>query len=121
MAIKIGATQLLSRKKNIEIQPRTVCMHVLGVARTDGRVKRAAQALQESGLAVTIVDVETEHTADSAEDLPGVRLRHIIMPPSFATTRFRQHMLARVFLLLWKSLVTLLKTRADIYHAHDVS
>jgi glycosyltransferase involved in cell wall biosynthesis len=111
-------------KKEVIERLRTainVCMHVLGEARTDVRVKRAAAALVAEEFGVSVVDIETNRTKKIIDEMAGVVFKHVYMPPPFASTRFEQHMLTRVAKLFLRSMVQLLGERADIYHAHDIS
>lgn len=98
-----------------------VCMHVLGVARTDVRVMREATLLAQHQYAVSIVDVESANQQPVEEQFQHVRLKHILVSPSFAATRFTRWPLVRSLQLLIRGTLQLIMTPADIYHAHDVS
>jgi glycosyltransferase involved in cell wall biosynthesis len=100
--------------------PDRVCMHVWGVARTDFRVMREATALIEAGFSVSIVDLESEHSRPVEEDIRGVCIKHIIRPKWFIPTRFKLWFLIRAAQMFILGTWQLLRTRADIYHAHDV-
>lgn len=89
-------------------------MHIRGVARTDARVMREATTLAEHHYAVTIVDVEDGRERPAVEEIAGVRIRHLIPTRSFIRTRFKLRMLA-------SSIYALLRSGADVYHAHDLS
>ena len=103
------------------VQPpvRRVCMHVLGTARNDMRVVRAATALMQAGSEVTIIDVEGEHHLPRRENLSGIATRHIVMPNWFKPTRFKPWFLVKAGWILTRGTVALLLTPADIYYAHD--
>jgi len=104
------------------VRPRVakrVCMHVLGVARTDVRVMREATALAQAGYAVAIVDVERDRTRPREEELSGVRIVHIRMPGWFVPTRFKPWFLVKAMRLFIERILTLAQVQADAYHAHD--
>src|SRR5437667_11963483 len=101
--------------------PLRVCMHVLGSARADPRVMREATALVEAGFAVSIVDIEGKCNQTVEEEIDGVCVKHIIMPSSFISTRFSRWALVRAVQVLIRSTLRVIRTPADIYHAHDVS
>ncbi len=94
-------------------------MHVLGTARTDVRVLREATALVEAGMDVSIVDIEDGHTRPCEEDLDGIHLKHIVMPSWFIPARFKLWFLVKAARMFVHSTLMLLKTPADVYHAHD--
>ncbi len=100
--------------------PDKVSMHVRGIARTDFRVMREATALVEAGFSVSIVDVENERSRPVAEDIRGVCIKHIIRPQMFIPARFKPWFLIKAAQMIILGTVQLLRTRADIYHAHDV-
>ncbi len=100
--------------------PTKVCMHVLGKARNDIRVMRAATALTEAGYKVSIVDIDRESALPTEEEFRGVCLKHVIIPGwSVYSRRFDPWFLIRAMSVLIRSLFLLLRTPADIYHAHD--
>jgi glycosyltransferase involved in cell wall biosynthesis len=116
--------------------PIRVCMHVLGAARTDGRVMRAATALAEAGFAVSIVDIESvecqfiehgepiyraRHVSRKVEHVRNVCIKHVDVPASFMATRFRRWGLLKALWLFLRTTQLLIQTPADIYHAHDVT
>lgn len=100
--------------------PLSVCMHVRGVARTDGRVLREAGTLVAQGYAVTIVDVEDQPARPPEENLSGICVKHLLKPhwhiPAHSWRRVVRS--AEKFLV---STLTMVRVRADIYHAHDVN
>lgn len=96
-----------------------VCMHVLGTARTDVRVMREATALAKEGYSVSIVDVESDRTHPVEEEIRGIRVKHIMMPSWFVSTRFKPWFLAKATWILICGILRLIRTPADIYHAHD--
>jgi glycosyltransferase involved in cell wall biosynthesis len=96
-------------------------MHVLGVARTDQRVLREAKALAHAGYDVTIVDIEGDPSRPREEDLDGLHLRHLIMPSRFKPTRFKPYFLVKQARITAAGARLLMRTKADIYHAHDAN
>jgi glycosyltransferase involved in cell wall biosynthesis len=98
-----------------------VCMHILGTARNDVRVIRAATALAEADFSVSVVDIEEKRNQTFEEEIQGVSVKHVLMPSSFMTTRFTKHALFRMAQAVMLSTLQLLQTSADIYHAHDIS
>jgi glycosyltransferase involved in cell wall biosynthesis len=93
--------------------------------RGDLRGLRAAAALSAAGYAVTAIDVE--HSG-AAGGLPGlseqVRVRHIKMPrwtqPFYKPT----HPIPWLLFKIWRwgrSASTIMRTRADVYHASDIA
>src|SRR5207249_4779421 len=104
-------------------RPR-VCMHVLGAARTDARVVREATALAGMGFEVSIVDIEHDAGRPSEEQFRGVRLRHVKM-----SKRLVRHYeptdplrwLAFKATRMGLGCLMVLRTPADVYHAHDIT
>jgi glycosyltransferase involved in cell wall biosynthesis len=101
--------------------PIIVCMHVRGVARTDARVMREATALVKAGFAVSIVDIEQEYSRPTQENISGVCVKHIFLPGSFDSSRFKLWSLVKVVKSRIYSVYRIMQLPADIYHAHDVS
>jgi len=95
-------------------------MHILNSARSDVRALRASKALAEAGMAVSIVDVESGGIQHREEEMHGVHVKHIVMPTSFVTTRFKRGAFVTAARLLLKGAAELLRTRADVYHALDL-
>lgn len=100
------------------IPARRVCMHVLTAVRTDARVMRSATALQEAGYAVSVVDIVDEYS-EAREEIRGITVKHVKISRAFFTTRFKRWVLLRTALVFLRSTLLLLRTPADIYHAHD--
>ncbi len=96
-------------------------MHVLGTASTDSRVMRAATALVKAGYTVSLVDIEAKGKSQREEDIRGVSMKHVMVSPSFFSTRFDKWTLIRLAQLCVANTLRLIQTPADIYHAHDVS
>lgn len=119
MKLVPGTITSVAKDANSELPSAQVCMHVLKEVRTDFRVMRSATALIEAGFAVSIVDVEGERTRPVGEDIRGVCVKHIFMSSWFTPTRFKPWFLVKATRLIIRSTLRLLRTRADIYHAHD--
>lgn len=115
-----GVDTSISKESATTPSPIHVCMHVLGTARTDVRVMREATALVEAGFAVTIVDIEHEGRRHVEEDIRGVQLKHVIAPGWYTSRRFKLWFLIQAVQILIRSILRLLQTSIDIYHAHDI-
>lgn len=100
------------------LSAKKVCMHVLTTVRTDARVMRSATALVAAGCAVSIVDIVDECT-QSIEDIHGVTIKHVKVSSEFKTIRFNRWAIVKAVLLFIRSVLLLLQTPADLYHAHD--
>ena len=112
-----------------------ICLHILSPVRTDLRTIRTATALAQVGLHVTLVDIEHVQTSNEEIDtkfmvmpkeqaIENVQMKHIFFSDRF--TRYYEP-LHVVPWLLFKGLrmirasLTLLQTRADVYHASDLT
>lgn len=98
-----------------------ICMHVLGVARTDVRVLREAVTLAAAGWPTTIVDMEDDASRPHEETIQGVNVRHIRMPSWYIPARFKPWFLVKAMGALLRGVVALLRAPADVYHAHDIT
>ena len=101
--------------------PTHVCMHVLGTARTDGRVLREAAALAGAGIAVSIIDIEDRRDRPREEEFRGISLKHLRVPSWFIPTRFKPWFLAKALQIVCRGAFALLRTPADVYHAQDMT
>jgi glycosyltransferase involved in cell wall biosynthesis len=99
----------------------SVCMHVLGVARIDHRVMRSATALVEAGFAASLIDIETERGRPVEEDICSVRMKHIVTPDWYISKGFKLWFLLQAVRMFIRSTIRLVRTQADVYHAHDIS
>ena len=97
----------------------TVCMHVRGPARTDGRVLREAAALVQRGFAVTIVDIEQDSTMPVEEMLDGITLRHTFPFTIPFLPRLNLWNFIKVLHSHLNCTIQLICKNADAYHAHD--
>ena len=98
-----------------------VCMHVRGVARTDGRVMREATALVAAGFDVSIVDVETDTWRTKNENVDGVHLKHIMKPTWLKAAGSKTARVLRTLQKLVTTTARLCRVPASIYHAHDIN
>jgi glycosyltransferase involved in cell wall biosynthesis len=103
------------------VMPIKVCMHILGRACIDHRVMREATALIEAGFAVSIIDIETERGRPNGEVIGGVQLKHIATPTWYTSKRFKLWFLMQALRMFIRSTILLMRTQADVYHAHDIS
>ena len=108
-----------ARKASDSPSSLKICMHVLEIGRTDYRVLREATALVEAGYDVSIVDVEPNHSRPTVEDFQGIRLKHIVNPAWFTRTRFKPLFFFKMGWMILRAASIMLRTPADIYHAHD--
>lgn len=97
---------------------KRVCMHLASTARTDFRVMRDATALAEAGFEVTIVDIERDPLRPAEEEINGIHMQHISMPDWFIPVRFKPWFLIKYVRMVIYGILQLLRTDADIYHAH---
>ncbi len=107
-----------NRSNHYRSTPLKTCMHLTNNALGDFRVMRDATALAEAGFAVTIVDVQKDHTRPASENVNGVSLQHLITPDWFIPSRFKPWFLIKTLKMSILAAIQLLKTDADIYHAH---
>jgi glycosyltransferase involved in cell wall biosynthesis len=119
-------TALAAKDTLFATAPPKVCMHVLGRAGADARVRdarvmREAAALVEASFELTIVDAADHRNQCGEEILHGVRIKHIIMPSWFIPTRFKPWFLVKAAQMVMRGTFQLLSIPADIYHAHDVN
>jgi len=110
-----------ARETTTALSPIKVCMHVLTSACADIRVMRAATALVKVGYAVSVVDIDHEEHHEIEEDIRGVHLKHVKVSRSFLSTRFDKWTLVRIAKLFVRSALRVIRTPADMYHAHDIS
>jgi glycosyltransferase involved in cell wall biosynthesis len=97
-----------------------VCMHVLNPVRKDARVLREAEVLLREGYAVSVVDIEGELSCPVEEDIRGIQVKHIIMPAWFLYSwHFDPRFFVIAALVLFRGVLRLIQSQADVYHAHD--
>ena len=113
-------TDSATRDRNLVRAQVKVCMHVTNSAYDDYRVMREATALVEAGFDVSIVDVMDELERPAEEDIKGVHMKHVMMPSMGIRTRFKPWYLVKATQMIIRGAIRLLRTSADIYHAHDV-
>lgn len=98
--------------------PVKVCIFLLKEALTDVRTMRGASTLTEAGFAVSIVDVISNRSSEE-EEVHAIRLNHIVNPKWYVSARFKPWFLVKATNMIIRSILQLLQTPADIYHAHD--
>ncbi|MGZ3663137.1 MAG: glycosyltransferase family 4 protein [Ktedonobacterales bacterium] len=96
-----------------------VCMHVFRPARTSVRTMRAATALVKAGMAVSVVDFESENVRPLIEERDGITITHIVVPTWSVPTRFKPWFLIKSASMFGTRVFALLRSHADVYHAHD--
>ena len=97
-----------------------VCMHVLNPYRMDARVMRSAHALSYAGFAVTVIDT-VEECSKMTEDMNGITVKHVKVAGAFSAALFKKWAVIKALPLFVRSLLLLLETSADFYHAHDAT
>lgn len=119
-AALLKATQpTIANSSTDRLRPTRICMHVLGTGRQTVHVMREASALVTAGYDVTVVDIERDATRPSQEDIQGIHFRHVIMPSRFVRSRFKPWFVFKVALAILRGALMVLRTPADVYHAHD--
>ncbi len=114
-----------------------ICMHVLSPARTNIRAIRAAKALVDSGLPITLVDIEHAYELADEEggstkfafmpqrqDIGNIRMKHILLPNSFARYYDPIHPLPWLLFKLLRifcAMIAVIRIPADVYHASDLT
>lgn len=101
-------------------RPIKVCQLILRAAWYDVRSKRTAKALAKAGFEVSLIDVDSEPLSPNEGNMPGIFIDHILIPNWFTSRKFQPWFFLvalRVFLV---SIIRLLRSQADIYHAHDL-
>ncbi len=101
--------------------PFKVCIHVLREAHNDVRAMRAATALVKAGFSVCIVDVEAERSRPGEENVRDVCMKHIIIPGWHTSRRFEPWFFVIAVQTFFLSLLCLLQTQADVYHASELT
>jgi len=110
----------LEEAKDVDAYPFTgrICMHELRTVLRTPRTMLSITALKEAGFAVSVVDVEDERSQTN-EEIDGVSFKHVKTSSEFLNTRFRRWAFIKALILFVRSTLLLLRTPADIYHAHD--
>jgi glycosyltransferase involved in cell wall biosynthesis len=102
---------------------KRICMHVQSPAITDPRVMREASALAEANYDVSIVDIE-HHQRPKSEWVDGVLVEHVFISPKsvqhYNPVQAIPWLLFKVTRTL-RSALKVIGTRADAYHAHDIT
>ena len=114
-----------------------ICMHVLSPARTNIRCIRASKALADLGLLITLVDIEHAYElADEeggstkfafmsqSQDIDNIRMKHIMLPKSFARYYDPIHTLPWLLFKLVRifcAMIAVIRIPAEVYHASDLT
>jgi glycosyltransferase involved in cell wall biosynthesis len=101
--------------------PIKVCIHVLKEARDDVRAIRAATALIEAGYAVSVVDIEASSKVPAEEEIWGIHVQHLKVPGWRTSRCFELWFFIKAVQVLFLGVLRLMKTRADIYHACELT
>lgn len=101
-----------------EGRPR-VCMHVWNEVRTDERVLRSATALVAAGFDVSILGIERGRPSANGETIRGIHVQHLRVPGWLDAVPLNVGFLVRALWIVVAGTIQLLRTRADVYHAHD--
>ena len=102
-------------------KPIKVCMHVLRDACSDVRAIRAGTALVKAGFDVSMIDVQQDRSRPSKEDVQGMHMYHLLIPGWYSSRLSELWFFViaiRTFIL---SIMRLLQSRADIYHATELT
>jgi len=101
--------------------PIKVCMHILRDARNDVRSLRSGTTLLQEGYDVSIIDIEHDRSQPIKEEIRGIHIRHLVIPTWHSSRRsqFKFFITSlRTFIL---SVIWLIQSRADIYHATELN
>ncbi len=101
--------------------PIRVCMHVLRDACNDVRAIRAGTTLVNEGFDVSIIDVECDRSRPMKEDIHGIHLRHLIIPTWQTSRRSEVQFFITALRTFILSIIRLIQSRADIYHAAELT
>jgi glycosyltransferase involved in cell wall biosynthesis len=102
----------------------SVLIHVLLPAQIAGRLKRFAPTLAEAGYRVSVIDVDHGDSRVSVLEQASIPVRHITLP-RWTQTFYKSQ--SKIPWLLFKiarillSILLVVRTRADIYHADDIT
>jgi glycosyltransferase involved in cell wall biosynthesis len=101
--------------------PIKVCQHILREAQNDVRSMRAATVFRKKGLAVSIIDIVDASRRPAEEDIGGIHLKHIIISSWHSSRRSEWLFFIVALRTFFLSLIYLLRSRADIYHATELN
>ncbi len=109
-----------AKKESSHSYSGSICMFVLNTFRMDARVMRSATALKDAGFAVSVVDI-VDKCSQTIEDIHGITVKHVKVANAFIATSFRLWAIIKALLLFMRSMLLVLRTPADFYHAHDAT
>jgi len=102
--------------------PMRVCIHILRDACNDVRVMRAGTTLLKEGFDVSVIDVQHERSRPFlTEDVQGMHMNHLFIPGWYTLRHFRLWFLITALRTFILSIICLLRSQADIYHAAEVT
>jgi glycosyltransferase involved in cell wall biosynthesis len=117
-------THLVEPRTPLAQRVRHICMLVLTPARSTVHVRREANALAAAGYAVTLIDVEHDPDPPGDETVDGLRLHHVYVAQRNAShydpVAFVPWLLFKVLRVI-RTASAVVATRADAYHAHDIT
>ncbi len=120
--MKLLPSTTLKTSTALDVQKTVkVCIHVVRQARTDVRAMRAATALVAAGYEVCVIDVESEHTRPPEEEIHGIHMKHIMIPDWHTSMSVELLFFLRALKTFMLSIIQLLGTSADIYHASELT
>src|SRR5579875_3230319 len=103
------------------VRPVIICIHVLRPVRSDYRALRSATTLAEAGFSVNIIDIEADTSLPAEECFQGIQIKHLIIPGWYTARRFEPVFFVKALWTFILSIILLLRTEADIYHANDLT
>lgn len=98
-----------------------VCQYILREALNDVRSMRAATTLQKEGFAVSIIDVIDKPMQPDEENIDGIHLKHMVIPGWHSSRRSQWLFFVVALRTFFRSLIFLLRSGADIYHATELN
>lgn len=96
-------------------------MHVLRDACKDVRAIRAGTTLTNEGLEVSIIDVQQDRSRPTEEDLGGIQVKHLLVPTWYTSRRSEVQVFITALRTFILSIIRLIQSRADIYHAAELT
>ena len=96
-------------------------MHVLRDACNDVRAIRAGTTLIQEGFDVSMIDVQHDRSRPSKEDVQGMHMTHLLIPGWYASRHSELWFFMIALQTFILSIVRLMQSRADIYHATELT
>lgn len=101
--------------------PVAVCMHVLRDACHDVRAIRAGTALVQNGFDVSVIDIQHDDARPAEEEVQGMHMKHLCIPDWYTSRRSQLWFFIRAVQVFILSIIRLIQSRADIYHASELT